>query len=453
MDVSTESLVIRRARVGGEVVDCRVAEGVVTHLAQDLPTRPGEAAVDAAGGAVLPGLHDHHVHALAAAAAACSLDLEGGALPPAGTPSEGHGWVRVVGLGDDDATVEHLDGVWPDRPVRVQHRSGALWILNGAAIELLGDVLEPDERRTGRVWRGDARLTRAMMRLDPRDVSEGLRAWGAELADWGVTGFSDATPGLSADSLQLIRARVPQDVVSLGTEDDGLPVKIVAPDHEHDVWDGLLGAVRSARALDRPVAVHAVSATALAVVLAVLDEVGVVDGDRIEHAAECDDATADRLAELGLTVVTQPTIAARRAQTLGAEYSPDDRRWWWRVRGLRDRGVRVALSSDAPYGDVDPWATVRIAAGGLPGAGTSWWDDQTIPARMALESFLTSPRDPAGAPRTVRVGARADLCVLDAPLEDVLDRVVAGDRGSPVTLTLIGGRIVSRRPGCTDVRA
>lgn len=448
------SLLLRDVTLDDARVDCRVVGGVVAELAPDLEPRPGDQVLDGAGGALLPGLHDHHVHAFAAAAAAGSLDLQGGALPAPGqaaAPRPGRTWVRAIGLVDDDVTAAALDRVWSDRPARVQHRSGALWVLNTRAIGLLGDVLLPAERVDGRVWRGDARLAEALGRLDPRGVEDDLRPWGEQLAARGVTGLTDATVGLAAAGLAVVRTHLAQRVVSLGAEDDGLPVKVVAGDHGCDEgvdsWSELVAAVRAARERDRPVAVHAVSASALAMVLAVLDDVGVVPGDRVEHAAVCDDGAADRLAELGVTVVTQPSIAARRGPAMVEASEPEDRPWLWRISGLRDRGVRVVLSSDAPYGDPDPWATIRLAAAGLPAERSPWLRDQTITAGEALASYLTRPEDPAGPVRTLQPGATADLCVLDAPLDRVLERVVAGDTGSPVLLTVVDGQVVSTRPG------
>lgn len=451
---SSRGLLLRDVTLDGARLDCRIVDGVVAELALGLTPRAGERVIEAAGGALLPGLHDHHVHALAAAAAAGSIDLRGGGLPRPGrapAPARHGSWVRAIGLEEDDVTATDLDQVWPDRPARVQHRSGALWVLNSRAVALLGDVLAPAERIDGRVWRGDARLAEALDVLDPRGVEEDLRPWGERLAAAGVTGLTDATVGLSASGLDLVRAHVPQRVVSLGAEDDGLPIKVVAADHgpvaDRDPWTELGAAVREARNRGRPVAVHAVSATSLAMVLAVLGEVGVAPGDRVEHAAVCDDDAADRLADLGVTVVTQPSIAARRGRAMLDASEPEDRPWLWRVAGLRDRGVPVVLSSDAPYGDPDPWATVRLAATGLPPDRSPWLHDQTIPARDALRCYLTRPEDPAGPVRTVHPGATADLCVLDGPLDVVLDRVVGGDPGSPVALTVVDGRVVSTRPG------
>ncbi|WP_435769647.1 amidohydrolase family protein [Nocardioides sp. SYSU DS0651] len=442
-----DPLLLRGALLDGRLVDCRLADGVVAELAPRLEPHPGEPVLEAGGGALLPGLHDHHVHVLAAAAARASLDLRGGPLPAAdaslGGPAaaDDGGWLRVVGLGDDDATRADLDAVWPGRPVRAQHRSGALWVLSSAAIEELGDHLTEEERRTGRVWRERGRWEGALAALD---LTAQLTEVGTAYARWGVTGLTDATPDLEPSALATVRAAVPQRVCSLGPGVRALPRKVLVTDHDDDAWPRLRAGVAAARAEGRPVALHAVSATALALVLAVLDEVGVVPGDRVEHAAVCDDRTADRLAELGLVVVTQPSVAARRGAAMLEEAEPAERPWLWRVRGLVERGVPVVLSSDAPYGDPDPWTTIRLAASAGPGPGSPWLGDESIDPGVALRSYLTSPADPAGAVRRVEPGAPADLCLLDSPLSEVLDRVVAGATESPVRATFVGGARVDQ---------
>ena len=58
-------MLIRNARIWpGDcpVTDVRITGGRVAERAPGLRARPGEADLDAAGGALLPGLHDHHIH-------------------------------------------------------------------------------------------------------------------------------------------------------------------------------------------------------------------------------------------------------------------------------------------------------------------------------------------------------------------------------------------------------
>jgi len=53
----------------GAAVDLRV-DASIDEVADSLTPRSAEDVLDAAGGTVLPGLHDHHVHLFSAAAAA-----------------------------------------------------------------------------------------------------------------------------------------------------------------------------------------------------------------------------------------------------------------------------------------------------------------------------------------------------------------------------------------------
>lgn len=422
-------MIVVDADLDGRRRACRVVDGRIAEIAPVLAPVPGERVLDARGGALLPGLIDHHLHLFALAAARTSLDLAGVedlstvAVPP------GEGWLRAVGASREWSPAQ-LDDHFGPRPVRVQHRSGALWMLSSTAIDLLGAGLTAQERASGRVWRDDRRL-RALLGTAGAELVPDLPALGAHLARLGITRLVDATPDLDEASLATLRAGLPQRVESLSGDvrADGLPVKIVVPDHDLPDLPGLVRAVRRAREAGRPVAVHAVTAVALALVVAALDEVGVVAGDRIEHAAVCDDRAADRLAEAGLTVVTQPSLWRRRAAEFRAETPPAEHPMLWRHASLLSAGVPVAVSSDAPYGEADPWATVRAAA--------TRDDVERVPVAEALRTMLTSAPDPAGAPRRVVPGAPAELVVLDRPLAAALD-ALAADRSPAVVATVIG---------------
>ncbi|UTP36737.1 hypothetical protein [Streptomyces rapamycinicus] len=104
-----------------------------------------------------------------------------------------------------------LDGMVADRPVRLQHRGGALWILNSAGLAAVAPALDDslDVERdaagqpTGRLWRYDVRL-RAAIGAEPPD----LASVGERLASYGITGVTDATPDLDAAGLGLIATAV-----------------------------------------------------------------------------------------------------------------------------------------------------------------------------------------------------------------------------------------------------
>ena len=118
-----------------------------------------------------------------------------------------------------------------------------------------------------------------------------------------------------------------------------------------------------------PVAVHCVTAAQLVVTLAALRAAGTHPRDRIEHAAVVPDDSLADLAGLGRHG-RDPTQLRRRARR------PVPRR---RARRRTPRavagglaagaGVKVALSTDMPFGDGDPWAAMRAAVHRTTAAG------------------------------------------------------------------------------------
>lgn len=421
--------VIREVEVDGRIVDVRLADGVVEAIgARGTDLRIGHRGdvVDGAGGALLPGLHDHHIHLLATAAARTSIDVSSGLAALADAPA-GTGWLRAVGSLDDDLDATRIDQYVVDRPVRVQHHSGALWTFNTAAMDALGI----DPATQGRLFRADDWLRD---RLPDRSSTPDLVCLGAELAAYGITGVTDATPGLEAGTATGLDRTLPQHVHALGTR------KIVIADHELPAYDELRDLVRAQHDADRPVAVHCVTREALALLVAVLDDIGTVPGDRVEHAAVADDALGKELAARALTVVTQPGFLRSRGDHYLAEVDPRDRDDLYRYAGLRNLGVTVVPSSDAPYGPLDPWTVIRAARDRQTESGATLGATESVAVAVALDGYLKTPDDLAGPARRVEVGAPADLVLLSCSLAEMLDH----PRAEHVRRTWIDGAVAYR---------
>ncbi|MCT9079586.1 amidohydrolase family protein [Streptomyces fulvoviolaceus] len=458
----TGDLLLRGVEIRGRLVDCRIRGGVVAEIGPHLRVGADELVVRGDGGALLPGLADHHLHLTAMAARDASLDVS--AVPRADLASvisraavDGDGWVRVVGHDDVVHGDLDLDAWSPAVPVRVQHRSGALWLVNSAGLERLGAAAAAHEgverdgsgRPTGRLWRADAWLREALGGRPPS-----LRAVGARLAALGVTHVADATPDpgaaeVLADAVR--RDELPQHVMVMAPDPAPStrstrahprlsigPVKLVVADHELPPLDDLADRIRRAHTDGRPVAVHCVSRTALALTLAAFDLAGGREGDRVEHCAVADPAAAKELALRGILVVTQPTLVALRGDDYWARVEPEDRPDLWRYAGLLRAGVQVAPSSDAPYGNPDPWACLRAATERRTPSGRVLGPDERVPAETVLRGLLSPLENPAGPARRITVGHSADLVLLDRPLTDALHAPDAG----LVRATIIGGRIV-----------
>jgi predicted amidohydrolase YtcJ len=447
----------------------RLAGGLITECGPGLRPAPGEDVIDADGGLLLPGLHDHHVHLRALAAAAASiaagppqtrtaaelaarLRAADADLPPGA-------WLRAVGYHESVAGPldrDVLDRLVPHRPVRVQHRTGALWMVNSPAAARLGlddcplggVERDRDGRPTGRLWRLDRWLA-AQLPADP-DRS-GLGAVSAAAASLGVTGFTEATPGATADDLAALAAapiaqrlhcmappgveppapgttRAPGGPVTAG------PEKVLLDDDTLPPLDELAGRIGRAHAAGRPVAVHCVTRVQLVLTLVALDLAGRRPGDRIEHGAV---VGAESLTELhGLTVVTQPHFVTERCGQYAAEVPPADWADLWRLRSLTDAGVSVAAGSDAPFGAADPWQAMRAATDRPAPFGRG----ETVAPARALALFLGQAAAP-GVQRRVAPGQPADLTLLGAgPLEAF--RCLSSDL---VAATLVGGVPCFRR--------
>lgn len=431
------SWLLRHVEVDGRVVDCRLDGGRIAQLGPELPAMPGDRVLDAGGGALLPGLADHHIHLLATAAAATSVDLGGGADLSVLGDQAGTGWLRVIGA-DTELRRQDVDVACADRPVRVQHRSAALWTLNSAAVAILASGLSTVERSTGQLWRDDERLGRLLRALPQHGSAPDLRGLGRRLAASGVTHVTDATPDLDSDTIALLARELPQHVMSLAAAGDG-PRKLVLPDHVPAPLDEVIARIRAAHDGGRPVAIHAVTQQSLALAVAALGTTGTVDGDRIEHAAVCDDHAAVALAELGVTVVTQPTLLTRHGRAYWRDSEIADRPFLWRYASLCTAGIPVAVSSDAPYGDADPWHTVRAAARRALADGTVLSAVECVPPELALRSLTADPRRPAGPARRIARGAAADLCLLRDSLSATVARVLA-DGPAAVRATFVSGQ-------------
>ncbi|CDR17946.1 amidohydrolase family protein [Streptomyces iranensis] len=464
------NLLIARCRTDGHLTDVRIRDGRVTEVAERLRPARDEDLVDARGGALLPGLHDHHAHLLAMGAAERSVVcgppavndaaalravLRGAAdAVPAG------GWVRGTGYSESVAGLldrTALDGMVADRPVRLQHRGGALWILNSAGLAAVASALDDslDVERdaaghpTGRLWRYDVRL-RAAIGAEPPD----LASVGERLASYGITGVTDATPDLDAAGLELIGTavlggRLRQGVQLLGAATGtplapGLssgPYKILLRDHDLPGLEELAGLIDRSHRAARPVAVHCVTRESLLLTLAALEIVGTCEGDRVEHAAVVPPEMCEHLAAKRLTVVTQPSFIATRGDTYLASVDPRDAEHLYPYATLLAHGVPTAPSSDAPFGDPDPWRTMAAAASRRTPSGRVLGSHERVAPGVVLAGFLSPPHSPGGPPRRVAPGCPADLCLLGEPVEAALARPSADQ----VALVLRAGKPVFQR--------
>lgn len=429
-------LIHRAALLDGRTVDIRVG-AQIDEVGDGLVAREGEGVLYAGGGTVLPGLHDHHVHLRSAASALDSFFVG----PPGVSTKEQltrllsnatpgpDGWIRAVGYhesvaGELDRTA--LDAVVRDVPVRIQHRSGALWILNSEALGRVGLPDHPD----GRLRSADRGWSDALAQRET-DLAELSR----RITATGVTGVTDATPDLGADDM--VALLIAHRRGEFRPRPSFLaPGKKILQDDRLDL-DALTAWVADQHADGRPVAVHCVTAAQLVVTIAALRAAGSHPLDRIEHAAVVPDDNLADLAELGVTVVTQPNFVAERGDQYLADIPAAEHAQLWRVASLLEAEVPVALSTDMPFGHGDPWTAMRAAVHRTTPSGAVLNANECVSALTALTMFLGRPDCP-GRTRSVEAGQPGDLCVLTEPPATALAELDAG----MVAATVIGGELV-----------
>ena len=470
------TLLIHAAEVGERCLDLRCEDGFIVELADHIAARPEEIEIDARGGALLPGLHDHHIHLFSLAAAFASVACG----PPeiesrealaealrAAAPIEG--WLRGTGYfesvaGPLDRT--QLDLLCDAHPLRIQHRSGAMWFLNTRAIEALGidnahdspPGIERDAagRSTGRLFRADAWL-RARL---PSSSPPGLGAVGSFLARCGVTRITDATPSNGNAEAALFRAAqtsgaLPQRLrlmgdLSLTSTDasDMLEIgeyKILLDEPALPEFDELVTRIRDAHDAGRCVALHTVTRTEIHFAIAAVEAAGPRSGDRLEHASIAPPEAVTSIARLGISIVTQPGFVAERGDAYQMEVDGRDLPYLYRVQSWLDADIRLAAGTDAPFGDPDPWRAMQAAVTRATRSGKRLGAGEIVSPENALDLFrddLSTAPSRGLPPARLSVGQRADLCLLDTPWHEARQNL---SRERVVT-TICAGKIIWSAP-------
>ena len=466
-------MLIRCAEIEpGCVIDVRSVQGVVRSFGAALQAEPGEQVIDAGGGALFRGLNAHHIHLFGLAAAQASvccgpsavLDREQLEHALATAVAKG-GWVRGVGYHESvagDLDRWKIDVLAPsDVPTRIQHRTGALWMLNSAAIEALdfdrvrlprGVERRADGEPTGRIYYEDAWLREAMGSSAFPDLAD----VGRMLATCGVTGVCDATPEKDAHAFEALvqavdKGALPQRVVAMGGLDAAAPshdrietgaVKIMLREPELPEFAALVDTVRRAHQQQRGAAFHCVTRAELVMAAAALAEAGTHAGDRIEHASITPPELLTLLADLGVSVVTQPGFVFERGDGYLVDVAPDDRPWLYRGRGFLEAGVPLGGGTDAPYGDPDPWLAIRAAVSRRTRSGLEIGHNEGLSPERALALFTSQLASPGQPSPRIDVGDEADLCLVDLPWNAFREEL-SRER---ITHTIMRGEVTWKRP-------
>ena len=466
-------MLIKNAVVEGGKKDVRCSGAFITAIADDLEPGIGERVVQANGGALLPGLHDHHMHFFATAALQRSVDCGVSSAPTATgqlhnaeslshmlANSSGEGWLRGVNYHESiagDLDRWQLDMLVSDRPARIQHRSGKLWILNSLAVvqldlathkDLPGVELDAKGIPTGRLFRLDAWLRRQLGRQDPIDASVLSR----QMASFGITGFTDTSATNTAATVRQFcqlcdEGEILQHAYLMG--DDSLDfghLKILLDEDNLPPLNELEARIRRAREKERGIAFHCVTHLELLFAIAALNSCADIDlqiqfADRIEHGAMIFDDVLPMLRALNLSVITQPGFFYDRGLQYQQNLAEHELAHLYRYQTLLDAGIKVGLSSDAPYGPLNPWQVMQSAVARVTAEGEVIGARDRVTPEQALAGYLSNASAPGGVVRRVAVGEPADMCLLTRPWSDVKNDLSA----VLVSHTVVAGEVIYSR--------
>jgi predicted amidohydrolase YtcJ len=468
----------------GKYAELKALVGPRTHL------------IRLAGRTVAPGFIDCHLHFMEGAAVATGLsvvrcrtigDLLADLRVAAGKTPPGN-WLRAFGC--DEAlmldrrgpTRAELDGSVGRNPLRLRHQTlHASW-LNSRAIAAFGLEApdfklpdgawlerEPSGRLTGFVVGMDEWLSPRLPRVTAAELESRTRTFSRELAAGGITAFTDATVRNGPDDLaafarltasgsigQRAAAMIGQGQVDFietarkaaaagGIRLAGVKFMGLAG------WEPLPLARRVARALSQglDVAFHATEVEELD---AALNAIYSARRDvsprmlettvcRIEHGGLIPDGYPERIAALGVWVVSNPGFIHYRGPKYAAD--PGLAPYLYRTRTLLDAGVQMAAGTDAPVTPGKPLTAIATAATRRSIDGNELGPAEKISLAEGFDLFTRSAarlsRLSAGE---IAPGRCADLIVLAA---DPLALTAAEISNLAVDLTIVAGRPIYER--------
>lgn len=442
-------------------VDLRLEDGYVTEAAPHLPPA-GQQEYDAEGRWIIPGLWDEHVHLGQWTVSSARLDLSGvrsvqQAVDMVAERLREYPDLPVIGWGHRSTAwptaplVSDLDALGTDQPVVLIAGDGHHAWLNTVALHTLAlptreSVVSEGEwfaayGRLGVLLGGEGTGPEAYQRtlahaaglgvtgIVDFEFSGGVEEWverwhqGADLIRIKVATYAEGLDAVIAAGLRTGDALVPGDdrltmgplkVISDGSlntrtawccEEYAGPAPVGHPfGNPNQSPEELRELLTRGREHGLQGAVHAIGDRAVTEALDAFEATGITG--TIEHVQLVRREDLPRMSRLGIGASVQPA------------HLIDDRdvaeRLWpgrsdrcYALRWMVDEGVRLALGSDAPVAELDPWLAMAAGVHRTGDEREPWHPEQSL---TPLEVLAAS----VGGERTVGLGSRADLVLLDA---------------------------------------
>ncbi len=439
--------------------------------------------MDGQGGIAIPAFHDAHCHFLSYARSRTWVDCRSArsiaeltrALTEAARDLPTHAWVRGYGY-DDEVLADgrhpdrrDLDLALPDCPVRLQHRTLHIDILNSAALQALGLAESADPRveraggePTGRVYHGADLLHRSSPRPADEELAADVRDTSMRLLQRGITSVQDASVTNGTDEWELFHRLAAQGDLQVrlfmmwgeshwheratARPESALvrhgPVKFMLDEATTDARE-LRERVVAAAAAGHAVAIHAVSEAEVAIALEALRAAprSPAGPHRIEHGSVIADDWLAELRVLGVMVVGQPALVYERGDVYLGAYPGELHGWLHRARSLLEAGVGYAVGSDAPVTEPDPVTALYALRTRATRKCATLGQAEALNQQMAVAALTLGSAAVVGVEQelgALRAGSLADIAIVDPAM---LDSPPPERTRVPVRATIVNGRL------------
>lgn len=469
--------------------------------------QPNTQVIDCEGKALLPGFCDAHFHLWASAADSAALDLShrnnvrsisdiqtaiqniSKDLPPGA-------WIRARGYHEfylaekRHPTRGDLDQASPQHPVKLTHQSKHACVLNSQALAHVGitrytpdppgGLIDRDLKSgdpNGVLFEMNAFLDRRVPPIGEHEFVLGIQSVNQRLLSLGITSIHEAS--INNDQAQwhhlcALKAKenfLPKVSMMIGVKafDNMEQGDFSCPVGENQLC---LGAVKimldqtsgrlhpSQSELNQlvlrihrrgfQVAIHAIEEIAvISASNAIAYALGISPRSdhrhRIEHCSVCPSPLAERLASLGIVVVTQPSFIYYNGHRYINTVNGRDLRHLYPVHTLQNEGVTVAASSDAPIVPPNPLIGIHAAVTRTSETFDLLTAKEAVSPFDALRLYMLNGAEANFEEQrkgSITPGKYADLVLLDKdptaiPADEIKD--------IEVVMTIIDGKIVWRK--------
>ena len=417
---------------------------------------------------------------------------------------QGRGWDQTRWPSKEFPTAAALDAAISDHPVWLKRVDGHAGVANSVAMRLAGITAATPDPPGGRLIRdGQGTPTgvfidHAQSLIESRipgatyeQVKRRVLAAAQNIAANGLTEIHDA--GAEADTMRAVRELVDEKqfpirlyqmvsdqpdllsewfkrgpmidyggrwtVRSVKMYSDGAlgsrGAALLAPYDDDPNNSGLLvstvehmtDVARRGRAAGFQMNTHAIGDRGVRNVIEAYEAAGVTPADRwrIEHLQVVAPSDFARIARDGIIGSMQPTHATSDMRWAEARLGPERVKGAYAWRTVLNSGSRLALGSDFPVEDVNPWfgiysAVTRQNQQGEPAGG--WYPDQKLTLAEAIRGFTLDAAYAAFEEKsrgTIEPGKLADFTIVDGDVYASPSLFATKTR-----MTVVGGEVVFR---------